>query len=503
MRGKAIDPHIARRLLAVAFAAFALWPAGAAQAAPPSVTSVTLRAWDVTVRWTLPEGMKAYAIEIAASQETYADGDSKGSFLGENWAHAAILLQTPDATSWSGRALPGGTYYAHVAAFDGTTCASPLALGCAKEWSEPVEFSVPERYFPDVGFSLSGGAREPYFSWDSCCLFDFDIKRLEIATDPDVNADGPSKGLFLEENLVLAASAPFTTPTSYRSTRPLAGGTYYWHAVGVDRNFCPPYDPSRLLCRNEISKAAPFGVSATPPVLTFAGLEAGAIDLAWTLPPNMYSDFVEVATAPDVYPSGPLRGAFLDENLVLFDDSLFPRERTYTAADPLPPGTYYVHVAAYVPNSCSLAFPPGCFDDYSDTARITIPGPPVTAPQTAATPPAASADRAAAFSILRVRTTQSVRTLSVLAALGEDASVQVTGHVSVSGSARTFKLKSVKRNVTAGRPITLRLRLSKRPLAIVLRAIARHRPARARLTVTARDRAGNEAKQKRTIKLRR
>ena len=487
----------AGRLAALALLAFSLLPAAAARAVPPSVTSVTA-GLDVRAQWTLPAGMKTYSIEIAASPETYEGGDSKGSFIGANWAHAAILLQTPEATSWRGRQLPFGTYYAHVSAIDGTTCTSPLALGCPKEWSETVAFSAPRRTF-GIGLTLLGD-RKPYIFWSNwCCTPEFDIGQLEIATDPDVYPDGPLEGLFLDENLVLSASAPFTTATSYTSTRPLAGGVYYMNAVGVDRSYCPTDDPSRLVCGDEVSKPVRFTVAPTPPVLEAARQEGGVIDLEWSLPFGMRSDFVEVATAPDVYASGPLRGGFRDENLVWFDDGLFAQERSYIAAEPLPPGTYYAHVAAYVSGSCSSAFPPGCFDEYTDTARITVPGPP--APQRDAVPAATSADTQVAFSLLRARKVQSARRLSVLVMLDEDAFVRVSGRVRVSGSSRRFSLRPVRRLAKAHTRLAVSLKLSQRALAAVRRAIARHRQVKARVSITARDRAGNEIHRSRGISL--
>jgi hypothetical protein len=499
LRPKTRNRRTARRI-ALALIACALWPAAMARATPPSVTSVAV-GYDIKVEWALPEGMKAYSIEVATSPETYAEGDSEGGFLGENWAHSAILLRIPEATSWSGRMVPSGTYYVHVAAIDGTTCTSPLALGCPKEWSEPVAFSVPIRPF-GISVSLTDAGRVPYMSWGSyCCPSPFDVQLLEIATDPDTYDSGPFAGLFLEENLVMSAPGPFGSygsGFSYNSHRALAGGTFYLNAVAVDRTYCPTYEP-RALCGEEVSKPIKFTVPATPPVLTAVRHQAGVLDLEWDLPWDVNSDFVEVATSPDVYGGGPLRGAFREENTVLFDDYLGPDDLSYTAAQALPPGTYYVHVAAYVPGSCATAFPPGCFDDFSQTARITIAAPPAPAP----TPTAASADRTTAFSLLRVRSVQSVRRLAVRAVIDEDAVVRVSGYVSIPGVARALKVRAVKRDVAAGEQVTLRLKLSKRALAAARRALARHRRVAARLTVTARDRAGNETTQRRTVRLRR
>jgi len=73
----------------------------------------------------------------------------------------------------------------------------------------------------------------------------------------------------------------------------------------------------------------------------------------------------------------------------------------------------------------------------------------------------------------------------------------------VSGSSRTFNLGPARRHAKARTRVVVSLKVSKRALATVRRALACHRQVRAQLTITARDRAGNETHKRRVIRLRR
>jgi hypothetical protein len=55
--------------------------------------------------------------------------------------------------------------------------------------------------------------------------------------------------------------------------------------------------------------------------------------------------------------------------------------------------------------------------------------------------------------------------------------------------------------MATGRPTTLRLRLSKKTYATLLRALKRRRIVKAALTVTATDAAGNRTTRHRTVRL--
>ena len=75
--------------------------------------------------------------------------------------------------------------------------------------------------------------------------------------------------------------------------------------------------------------------------------------------------------------------------------------------------------------------------------------------------------------------------------------------VSIRGSSKRYKLRTVSANVPAGSSARLRLALSKSAKTAVRRALARGRRVSATITLTATDAAGNRSKTTRTVRLRR
>jgi hypothetical protein len=93
--------------------------------------------------------------------------------------------------------------------------------------------------------------------------------------------------------------------------------------------------------------------------------------------------------------------------------------------------------------------------------------------------------------------------LYVEASMNEAGALTAAGRVSVPrGAAKVHRFKTVTRVAAANRAVKLRLKLSKKSLRAVKRAL-RHRRLRAKITVTAKDSAGNGTVQKRTIRLKR
>ena len=86
--------------------------------------------------------------------------------------------------------------------------------------------------------------------------------------------------------------------------------------------------------------------------LSTAGQLDGRITATWTRPAGLSTEFIEVATSPETYADGRLADLFLDPNIVLYDDSLRRDQESYVASEPLPPGTYYVHVRAWDSGIC-------------------------------------------------------------------------------------------------------------------------------------------------------
>jgi hypothetical protein len=210
----------------------------------------------------------------------------------------------------------------------------------------------------------------------------------------------------------------------------------------------------------------------------------------------MKTEFIEVATSPEVYPDGRLAGLFVDENIVLYDDSLSRTQESYVAPEALPPGTYYVHVRVWDDQVCFEPDRANCPDEVSATSVVHIPP-----PATAASSNAAPADTVVSFRALRAAAIQSVRKLRVTASMPEPGTISAGGTVSVPNSSKTYRLRATSATAGAGASVTLRLELSKKGRHAVLRALRRHRRIVAKVVVTVRDRAGNRRDAKRTIRL--
>jgi hypothetical protein len=87
-----------------------------------------------------------------------------------------------------------------------------------------------------------------------------------------------------------------------------------------------------------------------------------------------------------------------------------------------------------------------------------------------------------------------------------DCSIQATGSLTILNTARTLRLRRVRRSVAADQSLRLKLRLSKKGLR-VLRRVLRVRGGRARaratVTVVADDGAGNQSVKRVRIRVRR
>jgi plastocyanin len=97
---------------------------------------------------------------------------------------------------------------------------------------------------------------------------------------------------------------------------------------------------------------------------------------------------------------------------------------------------------------------------------------------------------------------QDVDRLFVRASMNEAGTLTATGKVSVAGgAAKAYTLRRVSRAVTAGQTVKLRLKLRKKALKAVKRALLRGRKLRAKITLTAKDASGKETRRKQTIRL--
>jgi RTX calcium-binding nonapeptide repeat (4 copies) len=93
------------------------------------------------------------------------------------------------------------------------------------------------------------------------------------------------------------------------------------------------------------------------------------------------------------------------------------------------------------------------------------------------------------------------RSLVVFATASEAGKLAAVGRVSVAKSARAYRLKPSGRAAAAGQRARLQLRLPKRALAGIRRALARGKGLTTKITVTATDNAGNRRAATRRIRV--
>jgi hypothetical protein len=87
-----------------------------------------------------------------------------------------------------------------------------------------------------------------------------------------------------------------------------------------------------------------LALAAGPPTILAVGQVQHHATVAWALPAGSVTRSVEVSDSPTVASDG----AFFSDH-VKSGDSVSEAQTTYTSTGVLDPGTYYVHVAAYVP----------------------------------------------------------------------------------------------------------------------------------------------------------
>jgi hypothetical protein len=272
---------------------------------------------------------------------------------------------------------------------------------------------------------------------------------------------------------------------------------------------------------------------ARPPNLGTVGATGGILTANWSLPPNVRSEFLEVAKYLEVNaygyfqchrPPRPTLCAEGDSNIVRFG-VLYADQTSLTADDarpPLPAGTYYVHIAGHdaIHNGCPN-------EEFSDIAELTIgadgaaTSSKVVAPGTGdctlirradgtvgpgggggggvvpgdETPPTAQ---------LQFAKRQDIDKLTVRGRMSEPGTLTAKAIVDVGGLlAKIYTFRPATRKVSGGVLARLPIRLSKKNKRALKRAMRRGKRLRARVTVTAMDRAGNVTTKHATIRLKR
>ena len=221
---------------------------------------------------------------------------------------------------------------------------------------------------------------------------------------------------------------------------------------------------------------------ATPPTVVSVGGAGGRVAATWALPPGMAMDFIEAGTTSVVNPQG---GDFPLANTVLAE-SLDDFQTTYTASVQIPAGTYFVHVSAFDTKKCITGNEQDCVDEWSNIVTVTVPP---------------GADKVTDFSYLDASSPQKIGKLFVEAQMAEPGTVTATGTVKVPNASKVYRFKTASAKVFPGTRVKLRLRLPKKALKVVKKALKRGKKLKAKVTVTAKDLAGNTHSAKGTIKL--
>jgi plastocyanin len=177
---------------------------------------------------------------------------------------------------------------------------------------------------------------------------------------------------------------------------------------------------------------------------------------------------------------------------VRFDDGSFTQ--------PMPPNTSMWTVSRTFTQTGTFGYYCEVHQANGMTGTVTVAAPGGAPPPP---PPAAPKDTAKPVASLSTPARQDVDKLYVKASMNEAGALTAAGTVSVPrAAAKVYRFKAASRGVAANAAVKLRLKLSKKSLRAVKRAL-RHRKLRAKVNVTAKDKAGNRTVQKRTIRLKR
>ncbi len=137
-------------------------------------------------------------------------------------------------------------------------------------------------------------------------------------------------------------------------------------------------------------------------------------------------------------------------------------------------------------------------------AAGATPGPPGPGPGGPGPPAPVSADKVKPALKLGGQTTQKVlrkRAVVVAVEVNEASTVVAAGTVAVPGASKVIRLKKASKQLAAGAQAKLKLKLPKQAPRAFRRAFDRGRRLTAKVTVTAKDAAGNTRSAKRKIAL--
>jgi hypothetical protein len=96
---------------------------------------------------------------------------------------------------------------------------------------------------------------------------------------------------------------------------------------------------------------------------------------------------------------------------------------------------------------------------------------------------------------------QDVDKLAITIKLDEDATIEATATVNVPGASKVYSFKRVRKQVTAGKSVKLKLKLATKNLRKVKRALRKGKKLTAKVKVVATDTDGNNSVKRTSIKL--
>jgi hypothetical protein len=239
----------------------------------------------------------------------------------------------------------------------------------------------------------------------------------------------------------------------------------------------------------------------------------------WSLPANVTSSFIQTSQSSDVNEDGYF-------NTLVNFNIVDPGQTSFLDPFEFPPGVYYLHVAGHDKRCRAGVCPPVEFsnvmsfevrtaaaassavssplgDRTANSAAIDCSGGGGGAgaplPSTTGGP---GPDKIRPLQNLSFAPVQDVDKLFVRARMSEPGTLRASATVNVGGASKVYRFKSVSRSVRANVFTKLRLKLVKKRLKAVKRALKKRKRLKAKITVTARDKAGNRRSQKATIRLR-
>jgi hypothetical protein len=223
----------------------------------------------------------------------------------------------------------------------------------------------------------------------------------------------------------------------------------------------------------------------------------------WCLPnAAVQSEFIEVATSDEV----GQYGYFLQKNVESFN-VVGRSDTTFTDEFAYPKGRFYVHVGTHDRRVAANSESPAI--EFSNVMSFDVLDPPNVVGTVGPCPVTGGggggggggvSDKVAPVVSLRFPRVQDIDKLYVKVHTSESARIKATGTVRVGKASKVYRFKRKTLTLAGNASTKVRLKLAKKSLRTVKRALKRKR-LKAKITVTATDAAGNRRSKKATLRL--